>query len=84
MVDGRIAEMGTYEELIARNGAFSKYVSEFGGEEEEEDAEGKGKGKKDKKQVGAKKSSPGSSRVGPSMMQTEERNTGAVTGEGVC
>ena len=30
LVDSRIAERGTYPELIANGGAFSKFVEEFG------------------------------------------------------
>lgn len=75
VVDGRVAERGTYAELLAReNGAFARFAKEFGAKEEQEEkeeaveeAEPDEKAKK-KKAVG---NSP--------LMQAEERNTGAVS-----
>lgn len=78
IIDGRIAERGTYAELIARNGEFAKFVAEFGGQEEEaeekeeeiEAVEGEDvvKAKEKKKFV-----------PGTALMQAEERNVGAVS-----
>jgi ABC-type multidrug transport system ATPase subunit len=80
MVDGRIAERGTYKELIEKGGAFAKFVSEFGGDEQNE-GEGSGEGQGDQKReedgIVDKKA-----RVGAALMQAEERNTGAVSGSG--
>lgn len=74
VVDGRIAERGTYSELVAKDGAFSRFVKEFGSKdnqkEQEEEIE------EDAKQVVRKK--PQMS--GTPMMQVEERNMGAVPG----
>jgi ABC-type multidrug transport system fused ATPase/permease subunit len=72
MVDGRIAEMGTYKELMSRNGAFARYVSEFGGEEEEQEEEGESS-EKTKKDADLVSKAPDKPRAGPSMMQAEER-----------
>ncbi|KAG2341335.1 ABC transporter [Suillus weaverae] len=76
LVDGRIAERGTYTELMANDGAFSKFVSEFGSKEDST--------KKEEKAVeGAEiedtKIQRGS--AGKAMMQEEERNTGAIKWE---
>ena len=78
---GRIVEQGTYSELIARDGAFSALVAEFGNkdkdEEEKKEHEEKefaaidGKGEADpKKAVKVKKA--------PKLMQEEERALGSV------
>ncbi|KAG1781565.1 ABC transporter [Suillus placidus] len=76
LVDGRIAERGTYTGLMANDGAFSKFVSEFGSKEdstkkEEKAAEGA--------EIEDKKIQRGS--AGKAMMQEEERNTGAIKRE---
>ncbi|KAG5653385.1 hypothetical protein H0H81_000772 [Sphagnurus paluster] len=85
IVDGRIAERGTYAELMAGTGEFAKFVTEFGAKEEEEEKEkeeseseivevvdGDEKGKE--KEGGMKKAT-----AGPGLMQAEERNTGAIS-----
>lgn len=78
IVDGRLAERGTYAELLQNGDVFSKFVREFGAketqEEEEEEAveeavEAKKKDTKDAVLAGK-----------GTMMQTEERNTGSVSG----
>jgi hypothetical protein len=81
MVDGRVAEAGTYKELMSRSGAFARYVSEFGGEEEQEKESDLVEETNDAEI--AKEAPTGKARAGPTMMQAEERNTGAVTGEGL-
>lgn len=87
VVEGRIAEQGTYLELMGNDGEFSKFVREFGSKEEEEkeseedaidtvgatEAEG-GAGIEGE---GRKKAAA----VGPGLMQVEERNTGAISWE---
>ncbi|KAH9902793.1 P-loop containing nucleoside triphosphate hydrolase protein [Cubamyces lactineus] len=82
LVDGRVAEHGTYADLIAANGDFARFVHEFGSKESElereeeeavEDAEepsDEEKGKKEKKR-----------QQGAALMQVEERNTGAVSNQ---
>jgi ABC-type multidrug transport system fused ATPase/permease subunit len=75
--NGRIVEQGTYDELIARQGAFAALLAEFGNEEEEDKKEADGKegkatdGTKSKK---ADKAKPKKDKL----MQEEERATGAV------
>ncbi|KAG1882251.1 ABC transporter [Suillus subluteus] len=76
LVDGHIAERGTYAELMANDGAFSKIVLEFGSKEdstkkEEKAAEGA--------EIEDKKIQKGT--AGKAMMQEEERNTGAIKWE---
>ncbi|TFK46118.1 ABC transporter [Heliocybe sulcata] len=82
MLDGRIAERGTYEELISNDGAFAKFIRDFGTkessdpreeeesvEEEHGEAEGKKAEEKQKKKAMAAKT----------MTQAEERNTGSIS-----
>lgn len=82
MQEGRIAERGTYDELIGNNGAFAKFVAQFGGKDEEmnekqaadeEEAieETPGEDEKKPKRNDAK---------GVALMQSEERAVGAVSG----
>ena len=79
VVDGRIAERGTYAELLAREGAFARFAREFGAKEEQEEKEEEAieeEGVTDEKQAVKKKKAGSNS----PMMQQEERNTGAVSG----
>ncbi|GAO49019.1 hypothetical protein SAICODRAFT_7613 [Saitoella complicata NRRL Y-17804] len=79
VVDGRITESGTYDELVGKGGAFSKLMAEFGGKEEEKEEEKEAaeeeaieeatKPAVEKKAAGV---------PGKGLMQAEERNTGAV------
>lgn len=83
MQDGRIAERGTYNELIGHNGPFAKFIAQFGGKDEE----------MDEKQAAAeedaieeiptdadKKTPKRNDAKGAALMQTEERAVGAVNG----
>ncbi|EJU00125.1 ABC transporter [Dacryopinax primogenitus] len=78
MVDGVISERGTYQELMGHDGAFARFVREFGSEEERHEQEEEeviaveGEKSEDKKKKVAQQ--------GMALMQTEERNTGAVAG----
>lgn len=76
LVDGRIAERGTYTELMANDGAFSKFVSEFGSKEDSTKKEVK---EAEGEEIEDKKIQNGS--AGKAMMQEEERNTGAIKWE---
>ena len=86
IADGQIMERGTYEELMANDGVFSKFLKEFGSKQEdrEEDVgiadgievEEGGKGEKGSGAVAALKEE---FEKGKTIMQEEERSVGAVT-----
>lgn len=87
VVNGRLAEEGTYAELIARDGAFSRFVREFGSQEvkkeDEEEAERRETAalEVDKDPEAERKAEKRrKAQSGKAMMQTEERNTGSVSG----
>lgn len=81
MVDGRIAERGTYDELVARrDGAFSKFIEEFGAKEQEEQSEQVVEQKKDPIADAGKMQKK--YHAGAKMSQAEERTTGSVSGAG--
>ncbi|KAI6039822.1 ABC transporter [Pisolithus marmoratus] len=72
VVDGRIAERGTYHELMANEGAFAEFIREFGSKEdpfakseETKEAHLEAPAKRDAVR-------------GKGLMQAEERTTGAV------
>ena len=77
--DGRIAERGTYPELIAKEGSFARFVREFGAKEEKEEKE-----EEAVEEAGAEEKKvekrPRRVSAGPGLMQAEERNIGAVPG----
>ena len=73
IVDGRIAERGTYPELMANDGAFSKFVEEFGSKDDPMKKE-----EKAVENVDTEEKKPEKSAAGKAMMQEEERNTGAI------
>jgi ABC-type multidrug transport system fused ATPase/permease subunit len=81
--EGKIVEQGTYNELLARHGAFADLVAEFGNDEEEtkrmEEAKEKQAtdGKPNEKQQLKKKEEDGPKKA-HKLMQEEERATGAV------
>ena len=81
VVGGRIAERGTYEELSKNSGEFSRFIAKFGSQTEAEGKDEKDRdldqtadsGPSSEKKRGGKKAT-----LGPALMQTEERNTGAI------
>ena len=91
IADGQIKERGTYSELMANRGVFSKFVKEFGSkqqkeedEDEDEDAE-KIVGGVEAEKKGKGDEGPGAFAAlkeqyekGATIMQEEERNIGAV------
>lgn len=72
--DGKIAERGTFDALMAGDGAFCKFIEEFGSKEDNRN-EGAGekieivRDDKQERKVSIK---------GKGIMQEEERNTGAI------
>lgn len=83
-MDGRIAERGTYEELVANaNGAFSRWIKEFAIQEGQQDGEDEENGDIVEEVDDEEGLSGGGQcrRAGTAMMQVEERNTGAVGGD---
>jgi len=76
MVDGRIAERGTFEEMMANRGEFSRTFDEFVTKGQEDSEGGKAVDLEDADDENAKKRQ--AARRGAALMQAEERNTGAV------
>jgi len=92
--DGRIAEQGTYGELIVRGGEFSAFINKFGSTEEDEYKEedeviviensgAAAEGSKVDSSAGLMKEAEKLDKMkkatlGAALMQEEERNTGAV------
>jgi len=86
IADGQIMERGTYAELMANDGVFSKFLKEFGSKQEEEEEideaadEGEGvKGGKGQKGSGVVTALREQYEKGKTIMQDEERSVGAVT-----
>jgi ABC-type multidrug transport system fused ATPase/permease subunit len=81
MVDGKIAEQGSYTELVANNGAFTALVSEIGESTEEED-EPEESANADEKADSTKGGASSAAEKGPGkakdLMQTEEREERGV------
>jgi ABC-type multidrug transport system ATPase subunit len=77
IADGRIAERGTYRELISNNGEFSRFLTEFGSKDdtEEEDKKVGEQGIVEEKDDSEKRKNM---TAGAGLMQLEERNTGSV------
>lgn len=73
LVDGKIAERGTFDALMANNGAFCKFMEEFGSQQDNSN-----KTKEKIEMVRDDKQEQGVSTKGKGMMQEEERNTGAI------
>ncbi|OBZ72495.1 Oligomycin resistance ATP-dependent permease YOR1 [Grifola frondosa] len=78
IVDGHISEHGTYTNLISNDGDFACFIKEFGAKEnqEEEEEEATEGNDVEMEEKAVEKKRPNRA---PAMMQTEERNTGAVS-----
>ncbi|KAH9945256.1 P-loop containing nucleoside triphosphate hydrolase protein [Epithele typhae] len=81
VAEGRIAEHGTYAELMAAEGHFAQFVHEFGNkeseeEEEEEAIEEATEGEDVEKD---EKTEKRKAQKGAALMQVEERNMGSVS-----
>ena len=85
MQDGRIVERGTYEELVNNNGAFAKFVTQFGGNDKDmkEKHEVEEGATIEETPAGGDAVKPKHMRddqKGTALMQAEERAVGAVSG----
>ncbi|KAI9000570.1 P-loop containing nucleoside triphosphate hydrolase protein [Trametes punicea] len=84
MVDGRVAEHGSYAELMAADGDFARFVREFGskeGEEEQEEEAVEEAAEEDDVDADGEKPRKRQQQQGAALMQVEERNTGAVSNQ---
>jgi ABC-type proline/glycine betaine transport system ATPase subunit len=79
MDNGKIAEEGTYNELVKAGGAFSYLIKQFGAQEDTEKEEEEEK--KEETEEDAKKRRK--ALQGAQQMQAEERNKGSVSGKGM-
>ena len=77
MVDGHIAERGTFEEMIANRGEFSRTFDEFV-TKDREDSEGEKAVDLEDADVDENAERRQTVRRGAATMQAEERNTGAM------
>lgn len=75
MVDGKIIERGSYADLVSSGGTLSRFMQDYGNKENHEE-----KGESSEEAVTDVKKQK-TSAVGATMMQSEERVTGAVSGE---
>lgn len=81
--DGHVSETGSYNELLAANGAFSRLIAEFGSEQTDEKEAGDEESAIE--EDGGKQPPPDRSKMvsrglGHSLMQMEERNSGSLQG----
>jgi ABC-type multidrug transport system ATPase subunit len=87
IADGQVMERGTYVELMANRGVFSKFVKEFGSKQQQEDETDEAKDGVEvvKKEKNEKRPDTADLKEeyekGKTIMQEEERNIGAVTWE---
>ncbi|KAF9042985.1 multidrug resistance-associated ABC transporter [Panaeolus papilionaceus] len=78
MDNGIIIEQGTYEDLMANSVVFARLIADYGSlEEGSEDGEAGPDSRRKKKQDGEVEDA-GPKKADAQLMQTEERNTGAV------
>ncbi|KAJ7086114.1 ABC transporter [Mycena belliarum] len=79
IADGRIAERGTYTDLIEKDGEFSKFVAEFGNKEQSKDnAEA---AVADDAAAAPQADARKKATAGVGLMQAEERNIGSISSE---
>jgi ABC-type multidrug transport system ATPase subunit len=82
VADGRLAEQGTYPDLMSQNGEFSKFIAEFGSSKDQEDENAIGVSANVDAEGELKRMEAMKKQVaGCALMQTEERNTGAISGK---
>ncbi|KZW00021.1 ABC protein [Exidia glandulosa HHB12029] len=84
MVDGRIAEFGTYDTLMQNGGTFSRLIAEFGGEHKNDDEDEVEDEKKQITASGVKKSTKGAGKAAGTgkiegrLIVAEKRTIGAL------
>lgn len=71
--DGRIAEQGSYAELMDSGKEFAQFYHEFVTQDQEEEKEGEGK------PDAPQETGDRNAIAGKALMQAEERNTGAIS-----
>ncbi|KAK9896913.1 hypothetical protein P389DRAFT_194562 [Cystobasidium minutum MCA 4210] len=77
--NGQVVEQGTYTELMAREGAFSRLVKEFGNDENEKKEEEVDEQKKVmEEEVEKKEKEAAPKKVAQKLMQEEEKSSGTV------
>ena len=77
MIDGQIAERGTFEEMMANGGEFSRTFNEFV-TKNQNDSEGEKVVDLEDADVDGNAKKRRAAARGAALMQAEERNTGAV------
>lgn len=79
---GKIAEQGTYTDLLANGQAFAKLVEGYGSTEKTEDAEAEEEKKEEEeKKPGRIKTDTSRGKAGAAIMQAEERAVGAISND---
>jgi ABC-type proline/glycine betaine transport system ATPase subunit len=79
MDHGKIAEDGTYDELVQQGGAFSRLVKQFGAQDDTEAEKEKDESVLEAAEITKKRRH---AVAGGQQMQVEERNKGSVSGKG--
>jgi len=79
MDNGRIAESGTYQDLVAADGEFARFAREFGSKENSQADE-----KEETEQEWADKKNDNKASGSRQLMTVEERNTGSVSVKSEC
>ena len=79
VADGRLAEQGTYPDLISQDGEFSKFIAEFGSSKEENENAIEASAKADAEEELKKMEKMKTAVAGNALMQVEERNTGSIS-----
>ena len=76
--NGSIVEEGTYSDLIARGGAFARFIEEFGSSGPQDDLDKKGQ-KASEKEVTPGQEKEKKDKPTKKVMQLEDRNVGSVS-----
>ncbi|KAK7024232.1 hypothetical protein VNI00_016449 [Paramarasmius palmivorus] len=77
--DGAIVEEGTYSELMAKGGAFARFIEEFGSTESQEESADKRSPEKKTEDNPAVRGEKKRDTTSKKLMQTEDRNVGSVS-----